>query len=363
MKARRETGCFDSARTDATTPSRDNSFLDAAFGGRLCCARRVNPVTGSIDILLATYNGAAFLPEQLDSLFIQTCQNWRILARDDGSTDGTREILARYSASHPGRFFVLPPDEQRLGASASFGALLAQSDAPYVMFCDQDDIWLPDKVALTMAKMRELEGKNGEKTPLLVNTDLKIVDRKLAVLNDSMWRFQRIYPQRLTKLSRVLMQNFATGNTVMINRSLATLAGPIPTGAIMHDWWLALVAIAFGKVFSIPRATVLYRQHGRNDIGVSRWKFSTGIKNFFLYRDRRRSALVMQNKMFETLGRQATAFAERFSGQLAPAGCEMLQAFCTLRAKSFLGRRRLMLKHNFWVSDRWMNFVMLLRWV
>jgi glycosyltransferase involved in cell wall biosynthesis len=315
----------------------------------------------SIDILLATYDGAAYLPEQLDSLFAQTYQNWRIVARDDGSTDGTREILARYSAAHPGRMVIVAQDGRRLGASGSFAALLGLSEAPYVMFCDQDDVWLPDKVALTLAAMRDLERARGELTPLLVNTDLKVVDQRLAVLDESFWRFQRIHPQRLTRLSRVLMQNFATGCTVMINRPLMTLAGPVPAEAIMHDWWLALVATAFGKASPIRRATVLYRQHERNDIGASRWHFFTGVKNFFLYRDRRRAAIAHHGDIYLAQERQAAAFAARYDERIAPAERAMLRAFCTLHAKGFFGRRRLMLKYNFLLSDRWQNFMMLLR--
>ncbi|MBN2576669.1 MAG: glycosyltransferase family 2 protein [Deltaproteobacteria bacterium] len=315
----------------------------------------------SIDILLSTYNGAAYLPEQLDSLFAQTCQDWRLVVRDDGSSDGTPDILARYGALHPERVAVLARDGKNLGASGSFGVLLARSEAPYVMFCDQDDVWLPDKVEDTLASLRGLERRHGEQTPLLVSTDLKVVDERLAVLDESFWRFQRIHPQRLTKLGRVLMQNFATGCTVMLNRPLAGLALPIPSEAMMHDWWLALVATAFGRVGRLSRPTVLYRQHGRNDVGVSRWSFLAGIENLLLHRDRRRAAVARQEEVYLALERQAEAFAARFGERLPPAERAMLRAFCTMHARGFCGRRRLMLKHGFLHSDRWENLMMLLR--
>jgi glycosyltransferase involved in cell wall biosynthesis len=315
----------------------------------------------SIDILLATYEGSAYLPAQLDSLFAQTNRQWRLVVRDDGSTDGTQEILDRTVAAHPGRVVLAGQDGRRLGAAGSFAALLELSEAPYVMLCDQDDVWLPDKVELTLGAMRQLEGEWGANTPLLVNTDLKVVDQRLATIDESFWHFERIHPQRTCRLSRVLMQNFATGCTVMINRALARLALPVPVESMMHDWWLALVAVAFGKVSSMPKATVLYRQHGGNDTGASRWKFSTGVKNFFLYRDRRRAAVAEQRRMYVALERQATAFATRYDERLDPAERAMLAAFCTLGGKGFFGRRHLMLKHGFLLSDRWLSFMSMVR--
>ena len=318
-------------------------------------------MTNAIDILLSTYNGAAYLAEQLDSLFAQTCPDWRLVVRDDGSTDTTQKILGRYLALHPGRIVILPQDGNRLGASASFAILLEHSESPYTMFCDQDDVWLPDKVEITFAAMRDLERAHGGQTPLLVDTDLKVVDERLSVLEESFWHFERIHPQRLTKLSRVLMQNFVTGCTAMINRPLAGLAQPVPAEALMYDGWLALVATAFGKIAALPTPTVLYRQHGGNVTGASRWSFLTGVKNYFLYREGRRVALARREAAWAALRGQAEAFAARYGERMTPAQHAMVRAFCLLPARGFWGRRRLMLKHNFLVSDRWQSFMMLLR--
>jgi glycosyltransferase involved in cell wall biosynthesis len=314
-----------------------------------------------VDILLATYNGAVYLPEQLDSLFGQTCQDFRLLVRDDGSTDGTLAILARYSDEHSGRVVMLPSDGRRLGASASFGALLAQSAARYAMFCDQDDVWLPDKVATTVAGMRALEQSHGAESPLLVNTDLKVVDEHLAVLDESFRRFSRIHPERLDRLPRVLMQNFVTGCTAMVNRPLVALALPIPADAVMHDWWLALVVTAFGRALPIPQATVLYRQHPCNDVGATRWSFWTGINNQLFHRDRRRAAVARQQETYAILERQAAAFAARFGERLTPAEKDLIGAFCTLGRRGWLARRRLMLQHGFLLSDRWQSFMPMVR--
>lgn len=318
-------------------------------------------MTASVDILLATYQGEAFLAEQLDSLFAQTDADWRLVARDDGSTDGTRRLLERAAATHPGRVVVLPADGRRLGASGSFGFLLEQSEAPYVMFCDQDDVWLPGKVATTLAAMRSLEATHGPGTPLLVNTDLKVVDERLGVIDESLWHYQRIHPGRLDRLSRVLMQNFATGCATMANRPLVALAAPVPAAAVMHDWWLALAATAFGKVAPLREATVLYRQHGRNDVGASRWRFMTGIENLLFHRDRRRAAIARQHETDRKLVGQAEAFLARYRDRLPGPMRRTLDAFRELPEHGFLGRRRLMLRHGFLLSDRWQTFMMLVR--
>jgi hypothetical protein len=318
-------------------------------------------MTSAIDILLPTYNGEAYLAQQLDSLFAQTFQDWRLVVRDDGSTDGTREVLERYLAVHPGRVAMLPQDGGRLGASASFAKLLEQSAAPYLMFCDQDDVWLPSKVEMTFAAMRDLERRYGEQTPLLVVTDLRVVDAHLAVLDESFWHFERIHPQRLTKLGRVLMQNFVTGCTAMINRPMAGLAQPVPAEALMHDWWIALVATAFGRIAALPTPTVLYRQHGGNVAGASRWSFLAGVANYFLHRDRRRVALARREEAWARLRAQAEAFAARYQERMTSADQATLRAFCLLPGEGFWGRRRLMLRHGFLHSDRWQSLMMLLR--
>jgi glycosyltransferase involved in cell wall biosynthesis len=316
-----------------------------------------NPANVTVEILLATYQGAPFLSEQLDSLLSQTCQDFRIIVRDDGSADDTRKIVEAYVTRHPGRIMLLPADGQRLGASGSFAQLLGSSRAPFVMFCDQDDVWTPDKVEITLAAMRDLERSHGADTPLLVSTDLKVVDERLNVIAESFWAYQRLHPERLKRLSRVLVQNFATGCTVMVNRALIDLARPIPAEAIMHDWWLALVATRFGKAQPLARPTVLYRQHGRNDVGARRWHFRAGVKNFFFHREGRQAAIAEQEQVYVKLESQALAFARRFGPRLTPEERATLGALAEFRSRRFLGRRYLMLRHCLLQSDRWQVFM------
>jgi len=312
-----------------------------------------------IDILLTTYNGVPYLSEQLDSLLAQTCRDWRLLVRDDCSSDGTPEILENYRSRYPDVIMIIPREGQRLGACGNFSWLLEQSDAPYVMFCDQDDVWLPDKIEVTLAAMRELERQHGENMALLVHTDLMVVDERLNRLGDSLWFFQCIEPRRLTKLNRLLMQNFATGCTIMINRALRDLAVPIPVEALMYDWWLALVATAFGRVAAVENPTVLYRQHGRNDTGAVRWSILSQLRSV-LNRERCRAVIALFDKALTSQEIQAAVFGGRYEERLTPAKREMLRVFCSLRHRNFIMRRYLTLRYGFFYSNVPRNLGLLL---
>ena len=118
-----------------------------------------------MEVLLATYNGARFLREQLDSIFAQDYENLRILARDDGSRDETPQILSEYAQRFPSRFRLLPTDTATGSAKTNFLKLMQASDADYVCFCDQDDVWLPEKVSTTQRAMSGLEERWGRDTP------------------------------------------------------------------------------------------------------------------------------------------------------------------------------------------------------
>lgn len=229
-------------------------------------------VKAAVDIVLATYNGGRFLRAQLDSIVAQSFAGWRLLIRDDGSTDDTLDIIADYVRHHPGRIRQVPGGAN-LGACQAFARLLESATADYVMLCDQDDVWLPDKVSTALGEMQRLEAGCGQGLPLLVHTDLRVVDEQLRLIAGSGWRYQKTDPQRWS-LNQLLVQNVATGCTVMINRTLRDAALPIPPGALMHDWWLALVASAFGRISCVPRATMLYRQHGANQVGAMNWSLA-----------------------------------------------------------------------------------------
>lgn len=222
-----------------------------------------------ISILMATYNGSAFIAEQLESLINQTLTEWVLFINDDGSSDDTISIINTYRKKDK-RIQLLPDTSKNLGARDNFGYLMGYTNADYVMFCDQDDIWLPDKVRLTFELMQETEGNHGPHTPVLIHTDSKVVDSHQQIIAFSFFKYQNMKHVEVNPLRILLAQNFVTGCTVMINRALLDTALPVPKEAHMHDWWLALVAASTGRICFLPQSTVLYRQHNQNVAGAKK---------------------------------------------------------------------------------------------
>ncbi len=220
-----------------------------------------------IDVLMAAFNGERFLPEQLDSILTQTEQDFQLLWQDDGSTDETVHILAAYEDAHPDKIHRISGPDHVKSAKGNFMSLLDKSQADYVCFSDQDDRWRQDKLETTLAAMRAGEKQYGKETPLLVHTDLAVVDENLAIIAPSFFQYQKLNPNQ-NNLNRLLVQNHVTGCTMMINRSLALLLKMAPAKAMaMHDWWAAMAACAMGHILFLDKPTVDYRQHGRNQVG------------------------------------------------------------------------------------------------
>jgi hypothetical protein len=137
------------------------------------------------------------------------------------------------------------------------------------MFCDQDDIWLPDKIELTLNTMKAAE-QTWPNLPLLVHTDLKIVDETLAPIAESFWKLHGILPESDCQLKKIIYKNIVTGCTVMINKKAKEISLPFPLEVSVHDWWIALNVVKHGKIIHIKTPTVLYRQHAANLIGAKK---------------------------------------------------------------------------------------------
>jgi len=225
----------------------------------------------AVVILLSSYNGARFIAEQVESIRRQTLACWTLLVRDDGSSDETVRILESLAAAEP-RIALLRDGKGNLGPAQSFGTLMQaalDAGAAYVALADQDDIWGADKLEHELETLRSREAEVGSAVPLLVHSDLTVVDEQLRPLHESFLASQRLVPDGGAPLPRLLTQNFVTGCTTVINRALLRVVLPLPE-VVMHDWWLALCAAALGEIRCYPGATVLYRQHGGNAAG-SRW--------------------------------------------------------------------------------------------
>ena len=220
-----------------------------------------------IEILMATYNSSLYLDAQMQSLFQQTYPYFTVTVRDNGSTDGTMELLKQWQARYPGRIQVHVTSKHG-DALSNFSALLSLSQADTLAFCDSDDVWLPTKLEISMQRLEQMQQRHGKQAPCLVYTDLIPTDATLKPLSSSFWK-ESGFPPQVPSFSQQLMRNRLTGCTLLCNRALAELGGPIPQEALMHDAWLGLVAVAFGHVECIQTPTVLYRQHASNQLGSS----------------------------------------------------------------------------------------------
>ncbi len=217
----------------------------------------------TVAILLSTYNGEAYLAEMLDSILGQTVEDWRLLIRDDGSSDGTHAIIEDYQA-RDGRIRWINPDvQENLGVIQSFWTLLQAEEAEAYAFSDQDDVWLPHKLAVQLEALAQVDVYQ----PALVYTDLSVVDAQLQVLAASMIRSQSDHAN--TSLLAELTENTVTGGVTLINQALASLwTGQEKHALLMHDWYLALLAASQGQLIYLDQVTQLYRQHDHNVLGA-----------------------------------------------------------------------------------------------
>lgn len=212
-----------------------------------------------VTIVMATRNGAAHLAEQLDSIARQSHGGWRLFVSDDGSTDGTRAILDDFARSHP----VTLVEGPRRGAAANFLSALCHPDLPRgtVALADQDDIWLPGKLARGLRRMGPAE-------------DWPVLYAAESALADAGGRpYRRSSPGRGRPcFAASLAQNLFGGHTIMFNPAALDLirAAGTPEGIAFHDWWIyQLVAGAGGRLVLDPAPMALYRQHGGNVIGAA----------------------------------------------------------------------------------------------
>lgn len=214
-----------------------------------------------VNIVLSTYNGARFLAEQLESIQKQTFTDWQLLIRDDGSTDITPQIIAEFVKADPRIHFINEHDRQNFGVIKNFFTLVKYEKADYYFFSDQDDVWLPDK----MATMLDEVIHHDKSQPLMIYMDLSVVDQDLNVTHPSMIRSQSHHAN--TTLLAELTENTITGGVAMINHALAE-KWEDTDDVIMHDWYLALLATATGKLVYIDKPGELYRQHDNNVLGA-----------------------------------------------------------------------------------------------
>jgi glycosyltransferase involved in cell wall biosynthesis len=303
----------------------------------------------NIAILLSTYNGESYIEELFNSLLAQTNQDFILFIRDDGSSDGTRAIIDKYLQSNSNFIFV--DIKGNKGSKQSFGILneyvLANYDFQYYMFADQDDVWLPNKVQNSFQKMMELENTYSG-LPILLHTDLKVADKNLKILSVSFWNYQHLNPYG-DQLNRLLMQNIITGCTMMFNRRLAEISLPISPGAIMHDWWIGLVASAFGRIGFLQEPTILYRQHSENTLGAKKFNVPYLLKKMM-------TPISLEDNVV-----QSKHFYDTYGNYLSAYHRELLLHFMKLSTDSYFSKVMIIIKYKFYKIGFIRNIGLLLK--
>lgn len=235
--------------------------LNGLSGYAATATRPGKPEAQQVAILLSTYNGERFLQEQLNSLIAQSHSDWTIYASDDGSTDSTLAILKNYQDKlGPDRLVILAGPRQ--GFAKNFLSLVKNTSiqAEYFAFCDQDDIWLPDRLSAGIAILQSIPANQ----PALFCSRTRLINEQGSSIGLS-----PLF-SKPASFKNAMVQSIAGGNTMLFNVSARELLAGTRTEQtiISHDWWLyMLVSGCCGHVHYWPQPLVNYRQHGNNLMG------------------------------------------------------------------------------------------------
>lgn len=292
---------------------------------------------GEVSIVMATYNGAHYLEEQIESILANTYDGWTMEICDDGSTDRTLSIIEHYQELYPNKI-KFHPNEEQLGVTRNFleGAMRAEGE--YVMFCDQDDVWLPEKIEKTLKFMKERERLSGENTPIAVFTDAKVVDGALRNINSSFYAYNKLDTKKID-LPHLLVENKMIGCTTMINRGILDKIIEFPNFARYHDWWIALISVVFGEIAFLNESTMLYRQHSKNMVGS---------QSFFAYVIDRIKNIKKQKESLIKTEKQAWEFCEIYKKYLLEEQRQIIWDFANIRSENLIERRDRLFRHKLW---------------
>lgn len=290
----------------------------------------------SVSIVMAAYNGGKFITEQIDSILKNTYKDWTLEICDDGSTDKTVEIVEEYVRKYPGKIKLFK-NEKNIGVVKNFLNGAKRSKGEYIMFCDQDDVWLPNKIEFTIDQMKKNESRFGKETPLAVFTDAKVVDVRLRILEESFFESASLDVSKID-MPHMLMENKLLGCTVMFNQALLGKFNEIPAFARYHDWWVGLLAAAFGKIIYLNESTLLYRQHGGNVVGNI---------NFFQYVKNRLMDIKEQKRVLQLTKKQAWNFLEIYGRELSEEIKNIVYDFAYLDNYNFFEKRKILLEKKY----------------
>lgn len=228
-------------------------------------------------VLMATYNGEKYVLEMLESIKNQTYSEFVCYIHDDGSTDSTCKIIDEFCKVNDN--FIRLKSGSCGGAKSNYLYMLKEIGVQfkYCMFCDQDDVWLPNKIEKSVEAIKKLESDNPA-VSALVYCDMKVVDENLKEIASSFIKYNALSVDEIT-IDRAVMKGYAAGCTMIINNTLAKASVVEDTNnIIMHDWWVMLIASVIGKIEYLDEPLALYRQHGTNTLGAKHITRSSRIR-------------------------------------------------------------------------------------
>ena len=283
-----------------------------------------------VNILMSTYNGQQFLAEQIRSIQEQSYTDWTLFIRDDGSSDNTKEILKDFERQDSRIHLIDSDKSDNLGVIKSFHKLVNHDRADYYFFSDQDDVWLPNKLELSLKEAQNYLAD----LPLMIYMDLKVVNQDLEIMTESMVKSQSHHAN--TELVQELTENTVTGGVAMINHALAEMWQETDD-ILMHDWYLALLASAFGNLVFIDQPGELYRQHSDNVLGARTLskRFKKWIRPHILF--------AVYWDLIKNSQKQARHLLQM---PLSQSNRELIEAFVTIMDKSMLERFRILRKYG-----------------
>lgn len=289
-----------------------------------------------LTILMATYNGAEYLEKQLDSILNQSYRAWELIIRDDHSTDGTSHIINTYVEKDK-RIKYIQYGSVHGSACRNFSQLFDwayENNKSYVLFADQDDIWLAHKLERSLAGLLKNESVYGTDCPLLCYSNLTFIDEQ-----DHRIEARLPLPPHLS-LQVLINENYAWGCTMILNRAAIQKIKHIPAESVNHDYYAALVVGSFGKNILINEDLILYRQHQKNVSGnVNKMTFRSRFNRYFHDTEYMLKPLVNNYRLVQS-------FFDRYHDELHDQQVKMISSFLHQYQKSFLALFRVMRRHH-----------------
>ena len=304
-------------------------------------------------ILLATYNGERFLEEQLTSILSQTHTDWEIIARDDGSTDRTPDILAAFEEKHPDKIKIIKDTDGNLGYGHNFSRLMEHSTADIICFADQDDIWHEDKIERGIECLEDMQEEYGHETPLLVHHDFSTISSNGDEISGS-YNLVSNMGKENGSLNHILIQNVVHGFSAIANRALIDKASPLPKSETSHDHHIALVASTFGHIEYMDEPMAKYRIHDQNVLGnnetlYDKFRNNMSVKNVFNGKSLAavKTAFSTAHEKLDDKCTTAKSFLNQYGDDIPEKSRKALEDFARLSDANPLERKALIVKNGF----------------